>query len=68
MKLIKIKLFHIEYHGNYGLTSVLIEAENFTEAEKLFNMQYNNRFTISKISIYNMEVFRKSIKLNNIEV
>ena len=68
MKLVKITLFYIEYKGIYGTESVLIEAENFSEAERLFNMKYENKYSIAKISKYGIDAYRKSIKTINIEV
>lgn len=68
MKLIKIKLFKIEYDTkyNYGII-MLLEADSFAEAEKLFTENYPE-YRLKGITRYYGEVFRKSIKTISVEV
>lgn len=64
----EIKLFYIEYKDGFLTFDVLIEADNFSEAESLFNTKYGDKFTISKITRYGVNTFIKSVKNVNTKV
>lgn len=69
-KLIKMKMYYIEYwdlRGTSSLYNMLIEADSYSEAEKLFIENFSSR-KIKSIAEYGVSVYRKSIKTVNIEV
>jgi hypothetical protein len=68
MKLIKISLFKIECTDNFKSNiTMLLEADSFAEAEKLFIENYPE-YKLKSITKYCVDVFRKSTKTINIEV
>lgn len=63
-----MKLFKIEYDTNYSTGYImLLEADSFAEAEKLFTDNYPE-YKLKGITRYYGEVFRKSIKTISVEV
>lgn len=68
MKLVRMQLFCIEYAENLGSLSVLIEATDYAEAERLFKEEYKNRFPILSITKYKVPVFKKVTKTITVEL
>lgn len=63
-------MYYIEYwdlHGASSYDNMLIEADSYSEAEKLLMENYPSR-RIKSITEYRVPVYRKSIKTVNIEV
>lgn len=68
MKLVQMKLFCIEYAGNIGPRQVLIEAENYAEAERLFKEKCETKFHIFSITEHRIPTFKKVTKITTVEL